>query len=123
MNELEFGLTSWLKKVVATEEHLAGILAFRFGLGEVEEGYVVYLAGSKNYDEDDAEWATYPPDFLASEEIVISEGEVGEWKDMLLSILHFLGVALRKHPFNTSFLGGNMPVYTGFEDGDLYRVK
>ncbi|RZK32991.1 MAG: hypothetical protein EOO57_14185 [Hymenobacter sp.] len=123
MDEIELGLASWLQKIVATEEPLAEIVAFRFGLGEVEEGYTIYLAGSKIYDEADTEWATYPPDFLASEEAVLAESEVGEWKDMLLAALHFLGTALRKAPFATSFLGGDIPVYAGFDDGDLYRIK
>jgi hypothetical protein len=123
MSKLEPELTSWLQKIITTEEPPAGILAFRFGLDEAEEGYVVYLAGSRIYDEADAEWAAYPPDYLASEEVIIAEEEVGEWKDMLLATLHFLGIALRRDPLNSSFLGGNTPVYTGFGDGDLYRIK
>ena len=122
MSELDVELTGWLQKIVATEEPPTGILAFRFGLGEVEGGYVVYLAGSKGYDGADAEWATYPPDYLANEEVIVTE-EVGEWQDMLLAILHFLGIMLRRAPFNTSFLGGDTPIHTGFDDGDLYRIK
>jgi hypothetical protein len=122
MSELKSGLTRWLQKIITTEEPAAGILAFRFGLDEVEEGYLVYLSGSKTYDEADAEWATYPPDYLASEEITVAQ-EIGEWQDMLLAVLHFLGIALRRAPFNSSFLGGETPVYAGFGDGDLYRIK
>jgi hypothetical protein len=123
MSALESGITSWLQKIITTEEPPTGILAFRFGLDEVGEGYVIYLAGSKIYDEDDAEWAAYPPDYLASEEVTVAEEEIGEWKDMLLAALHFLGITLRRAPFNSSFLGGDTPVYTGFGDGDLYRIK
>jgi hypothetical protein len=42
---------------------------------------------------------------------------------MLLAVLHFLGSALRRAPLNRSFLGGETPVYAGFGDGDLYRIK
>jgi hypothetical protein len=122
MSELESGLTSWLQKIIATEEPPAGILAFRFGLDEVEEGYLMYLAGSKIYDDANAEWAAHPPDYLASEEVVIAE-DIGEWQDVLLAVLHFLGIALRLAPCNHSFLGGETPVYAGFGDGDLYRIK
>jgi hypothetical protein len=123
MSELESRLINWLQKIVATEEPPVEILAFRFGLSEVEEGYLVYLAGSKNYAQEEEEWAAYPPDYLASEEILVTESEGGEWQDMLLGVLHFLGTMLRKAPFNASFLGGTIPVYTGFIDGDLYRIK
>ena len=123
MSELEAGLTNWLQKITATEEPPADILAFRLGLDEVEEGYLIYLAGSRIYDEADAEWAAYPPDYLASEEVTVAESEVGEWQNMLLAVLHFLGITLRRAPFSASFLGGNRPVYTGFVDGDLYRIN
>ena len=123
MSEFESELTSWLKKIIATEEPPAEILAFRFGLSEVEGGYLVYLAGSEVYDAADAEWAAYPPSYLASEEVTLAESEVGEWKDMLLAAWHFFGTTLRQAPFTTSFLGNDIPVYTGFVDGDLYRIK
>ena len=123
MNELEAPLTSWLQKIVAAKEPSAGISAFRFGLSEDKKGYMVYLAGAKNSDAADAEWAACPPHYLASKDVLLAKSEVGEWRDVLLAMLHFLGVALRQKPFSASFLGGSTPVYAGFVDGDLYSVN
>jgi hypothetical protein len=123
MIEFETEVEKWLWNIVATEKPSTEIKAFRFGISEVEEGYLLYLAGSKEYDEADNEWAAAPPDYLAEQEIVFSEREIGEWHFMLLQVLRFFGNALRRAPTQLSFLGGDTPVYTGFIDGDLYRLK
>jgi hypothetical protein len=123
MSEFETEIDKWLQHIIATEKPSAEISAFRFSLSEVEEGYLLCLAGSKEHDEADDAWATAPPDYLAEQEIIVSENEVGEWHFMLLQVLHFLGKALRRAPVQLSFLGGDTPVYTGFVDGDLYRLK
>ncbi|GAB3864215.1 hypothetical protein GCM10028824_01480 [Hymenobacter segetis] len=114
---------TWLHEILTSEKPLGGISAYRFGLGEVEEGYVLYLAGSKFYDEEDDEWAANPPEFLAAKELIISGDEEREWYWILLEVIYVLGRVLRKMPVQTSFLGGTIPVYTGFESGDLYRIK
>ncbi|WP_162549955.1 hypothetical protein [Hymenobacter nivis] len=116
-------LENWLHEITKNEKPTEDIVAFRFGLGEVEDGYVLYLAGSKNYDEADDEWAADPPDFLAKEELITPALEEQEWYWVLLKVIYSLGRVLRKSPVNNSFLGNDRPVYVGFEDGDLYRIK
>jgi hypothetical protein len=122
-NAFQVELENWLQEIVVTEKPSQEITAFRFGLGETEEGYVLYLAGSVKHDEADDEWAAYPPGFLVEKELLIPTGEEQEWYWMLLQVIYSLGRVLRKKPLQDSFLGGNTPVYTGFEDGDLYRIK
>ena len=77
-------LENWLGETVINEQPVDEIQAFRFGLGEVEEGYVLYLAGSKNYDEVNDEWAAYPAEFIARQELVISSSESEEWYWVIL---------------------------------------
>jgi len=116
-------LEGWLAEIVKDAKPSEEIAAFRFGLGEVEGGYVLYLAGSVHYDELDDEWASYPPEFLFEKELLISNSEEKEWYWMLLQSIYSLGRALRSSSIQKSFLGRATPVYTGFEDGDLYRIK
>jgi hypothetical protein len=116
-------LESWLREIVTTKKPAKELLAFRIGIDEVEEGYLLYLAGSVNYDEADDEWAAYPPEFIAEKELIIASDEQKEWYWMLLEVIYSLGRVLRKAPLQTSFLGYNTPVYTGFAGGDLYRIK
>ncbi|MGI4741110.1 MAG: hypothetical protein ACRYG7_38580 [Janthinobacterium lividum] len=122
-DDFQVELENWLCEIVTTEKPAKTIAAFRFGLGEIEEGYVLYLAGSENYNEADDEWAAYPPKFLVEKELIISASEEQEWYWMLLQVIYSLGRVLRRSPVQESFLGGEMPVYTGFEDGDLYRIN
>ncbi|GAB3737198.1 hypothetical protein GCM10027594_18050 [Hymenobacter agri] len=120
---LQAELSTWLGEVITTEKLPAEICAFRFGLGEVAEGYVLYLAGSNHHDETDDEWAAYPPEFVAATELVIPAAGDEEWYWVLLDVIYSLGKVLRSAPISSSFLGGHTPVYTGFESGDLYRLK
>jgi hypothetical protein len=122
-NALHAELDTWLSNVILNENPTVEIVAFRVGLGETVEGYVLYLAGSTTYDEADDEWATFPPEFVAKNELHIPNEIEQEWYWILLSVIHSLGRILRKQPANQSFLGGTIPVYTGFESGNLYRIK
>jgi hypothetical protein len=122
-NAFQMELESWLHNVVAEESPAKEILVFRFGLDEVEEGFVLYLAGSVNYDETDDEWAAYPPEFIAEKDLIIAADEQKEWRWMLLEVIYSLGRVLRRNPLQNSFLGDRAPVYTGFVGGDLYRIK
>ena len=114
-------LEDWLHQVLTVEKPAQEISVFRFGLGEVEDGYVIYLAGSEYYDEADDEWAANPPEFIAGQEMILSTQE--EWYWVLLKAIYSLGRILRTDVVNKSFLGDGVPVYIGFESGDLYRLK
>lgn len=122
-NDFRQEVEKWLAEIIQMEKPAESIAAFRFGLDEVQEGYVLYLAGSKSYDEADDEWAAYPPEFIVEKELIIAANEEQEWYWMLLEVIHVLGRVLRTDLTMNSFLGGSTPVYTGFVDGDLYRIK
>ncbi|MGI4835484.1 MAG: hypothetical protein ACRYFK_18685 [Janthinobacterium lividum] len=114
-------LTSWLQEVITTDKPSQPMAAFRFGLTESEEGYVFYLAGSLVYDEADDEWAAELPVFIAEKELLISSEEESEWYWQLLEVIYCLGRVLRTKQVQQSYLS-NTPVYTGFVDGDLFRI-
>ena len=111
-----------MRKVITSEKHSTEIKVFNFGISAVKEGFLVYLAGSKSYNEANEDWASYPPDFLA-EELIVSESEVGEWDELLQEVIDFLTENLDRSSVQESFLGGAIPIYTGFIDGDLHRIK
>jgi hypothetical protein len=48
----------WLTKLSKTEKPDKSIIAYNFGIFETTEGYTVYLIGSKEFEEDDSDWAT-----------------------------------------------------------------
>ena len=118
---LQKDLENWITDILENERP-EGISAFRFGIDEIEEGYLLYLAGSKQYDELDDEWASFPPEFVAEKELIISNDDEKEWYWILLEVIYCLGRVLRKNNLKHSFLGGNIPVHTGFPGGDLFRI-
>ena len=123
MNSIQLRLEEWLQAILLTENPSKEIVAFRFGLSEDEDGYLVYLAGSEKHDEADDEWASYPPDFLAKKEAHVADDEVTDWSELLELMMDFLNTTLKTSQAAASFLGGSTPVHTGFVDGDLHRIK
>ncbi|WP_156176097.1 hypothetical protein [Hymenobacter terrenus] len=59
---------------------------------------------------------------MAEEELVYSD-EVTGWNEVLEVVMDFLKRSLNTSQVEASFLGNNIPVYTGFIDGDLHRIK
>ncbi|GAA4355034.1 hypothetical protein GCM10023185_17520 [Hymenobacter saemangeumensis] len=116
-------LHAWLTETVEHEKPAAGIVAFRFGLTETEESYVLYLAGHTKHDKDNYEWACYEPEFMAETELHFPIKDEQQWEWILLEVIRSLGWGLRTEVIDASFLGGEMPVYTGFVGGDLFRIK
>ncbi|MDX5345607.1 MAG: hypothetical protein LPK19_00025, partial [Hymenobacteraceae bacterium] len=103
------------------------IVAFNFGLFEDEEegGYAMYLLGSKNYDENDDSWASeedYAPEEnyfpLNSDEFFKLDGE--EVQEKVVTIISRF---VRSDAFNNSFLRNAKAITTGFDDGELVRIR
>jgi len=46
-------LENWLLNICDTESPDKSIIGFNFGLFESEDGFTIYLTGSKEFDEDD----------------------------------------------------------------------
>jgi hypothetical protein len=46
-------LQAWLIHLCDTEHPDTSIIAYHFGLFETENGYTIYLIGSKEFDNDD----------------------------------------------------------------------
>ncbi|MBA4054095.1 MAG: hypothetical protein C0490_05225 [Marivirga sp.] len=101
------------------------ILAFNFGLFETTEGYTIYLIGAKEYDEDDEDWATevdFEPDekYLA---INPEETKGLEWNQVLDKAVDVVTKYVQSNDFNGSILKDAKAVTTGFDDGNLTRIK
>ena len=118
---MEIKLASWFDSILALKQPEPSLSAYRFGISETDDGYSIYLADSKIYDEESDDWASVIPDFMV-DELEIQQEEVRQWYFMLIGLLSFLGKELRKPTVQNSFLG-NKPVYVGFNDGDLIRLQ
>ena len=117
-------LREWLADICETESPDSSIVAFNFGLFETEDGYTVYLTGSKEYNDEDPDWATnsdfepvrkyYP---LPSEEF-----RKLAWSDVLNKISLELADFTDTEIFRNSFFSDAKAITTGFDDGDVILI-
>ena len=54
---------NWVTKIIKSELPDSSIIAINFGLFESDKGFQLYLAGFKDYDKDNDDWATGLGDF------------------------------------------------------------
>jgi hypothetical protein len=118
-------LQEWLFKLCDTETPDKSIIAYNFGLFETENGYTIYLIGSKEYDKDDQDWATnndFEPS-LKYYPLPTSEYKNLKWEKVLERIKSQLKDFTKTDKFKNSFFAKAKAITTGFDDGDLIKIK
>lgn len=115
----------WLVKISQTETPEKTIVAYNFGLFETENGYTVYLIGSKEFDKDDSDWALnhdFEPKlkyYPLPEKIYKSL----KWEEVLMKVKSQLIDFKKSFHFKKSFFSKAKAITVGFDDGDLERIK
>ena len=100
------------------------VLAFNFGIYESESGYKIYLVGGFEYDEDDDDWACI--EMPEAEHRYLSfptEMESLLWEDLLKSVADVLRELEKEGRFNTTILKNVKAITTGFDDGELIKIR
>lgn len=118
-------LQDWLFELCDSEKPDKSVIAYNFGLFETEQGYTIYLTGSKEYDKDDPDWATNN-DFEPAQKyypLPTSEYKNVEWDKVLDKIKKQLQDFTNTEKFKNSFFAKAKAITTGFDDGDLIIVK
>lgn len=118
-------IKNWLQDIIQTEKPSTSIVAYNFGIFETERGYTLYLIGSEEFDDDDSDWATNE-DFTPKEKylnLLQEEFRGLEWKQALDKVEKQIRDFLNSEENKGSFLAKAQAVTTGFDDGDLVRVK
>ena len=122
---LEIQFNEWLDKLNKTEQADNSIIAFNFGLFETHEGFTMYLIGSETFDPDDDDWAVNvdfePKDkYLTFEKSLI---KTKEWKEIQKISTKLITDYVNSEKFKESILKNATAITTGFDDGDLTRIK
>lgn len=115
----------WLKNIAAVESLSDDIVAVNIGMFETENGYGVYMCGSKEYDEEDDDWAC-DADYEPGEKYLILEGKGFEsmaWETLLNQMVLSLKEILKCGDESVRRFFGNRVLTTGFDEGNLIRVK
>ena len=98
------------------------IVAFNFGLFESEEGYYIYLIGSKSYDESDDDWAC-DVDFEPNKKylkLTVGNKQNENWEKLLYEVKDIISQYISSSPHLDLFQ--NKIITIGFDDGILIRI-
>lgn len=112
----------WLNLIIQHERPGEDIIAYYFGIFEGTEGYEVYLVGSKGFDEDDDDWACNN-DFEPANKYFSLKQPGADWEQILEDVKKNIETFTRQDSFKNSFLDKAEAIATGFDEGDLYRIK
>lgn len=115
----------WVAKINENEKIDNSIIAFNFGLFESEEGFTMYLNGSKIFDKDDDDWAanmdfepkqkyfSFGMDFLKDK----------DWQNILKYSEYLVQTYIASELFKTSIFAQAKGIAVGFDDGNLTIIK
>ena len=89
---MEEEIRHWIQQINDETILPSDIVAFNFGLFESEEGYCIYLTGSKFYDESDDDWAC-DIDFEPNRKyLMLASGSIQNmnWKQILYKVKNII---------------------------------
>ena len=112
----------WLDQILKTEKPNADIQAYYFGILETEDGYETYLVGSEEFDEEDEDWACNTDFEPKYKYLTIGQNGV-DWELILADVKKNIENYIQSPNFKNSFLEKAKAIATGFDGGDLFRIK
>jgi len=117
---------NWIFKIIKSESPDSSIIAINFGIFESEKGFQLYLAGFKDYDKDNDDWATGLGDFSPNDKyfkLPDNDFEGLKWDSAQIKVVDLIRGFLTTDLYKGSFLEKVIAITTGFDDGDLMRIK
>ena len=109
---MEEEIRHWIQQINDETILPSDIVAFNFGLFESEEGYCIYLTGSKFYDESDDDWACDEV-FTTRDQPFVIECE-SDWE-----LVETFFISLVNEYLSSGKLKEYQAIGIGFVDGDL----
>ncbi|MDR6238768.1 hypothetical protein [Aureibacter tunicatorum] len=118
-------ILNWLNNIDSkTTGSFKNDIAFNFGIFESEDGYMLYLAGSTEYDDDDDDWACLDmPENPSLYFEIPTNHQNTTWEDILELVCEALSTLEKSHHFNNTFLEKAEAITTGFDSGDLIAIR
>lgn len=123
MQEFEHEFIQWLRRICAGETPASSVVAFNVGLFETEDGYSAYMIGAEQYDEGESDWACDEV-FTPNERYFAFSGDAfAGWEEVVEVAKSAIRAFLASPEGRASYLARAQAVTTGFDDGDLVRVR
>lgn len=100
------------------------VIAFNIGIYESENGFELYLVGGFEYDEYDDDWACIEmPDERHRYMTLPTELSKLGWEDVLKNVANSLNELEKEGKFKTTILKNAEAITTGFDDGELVKIR
>jgi hypothetical protein len=113
----------WITQIIKEEKPSEKIKGYFFGIFETEnKGYMMYLSGSKEFDEDDENWACNNDFEPQSKYLSLPQYKGLSWEKVLSNVECILTDFVKTEMFKNSFLAKAKGIATGFDDGILYSI-
>jgi hypothetical protein len=116
----------WVETLIQNENPSAEIIAINFGIFESEKGYKLYLGGFKEYDENNDDWAVGLGDFSPCEKYFTlpkRDFKKLNWDEVQENVAELIRNYMNKESYKDSFLDKATAITTGFDEGDLLKIK
>lgn len=117
---MESRIKHWLESLKRSEIIPEQIIAINFGIIEEEEEYKICLTGSDQYSKEDDTWAQCVR--YQSQNKALGLGRNSK-KYHLMEVLNKVKNALMQEFGRPGLFDKVSVVTTGFEEGDLYRIR
>jgi hypothetical protein len=117
---------NWILDIIKKETPDSSIIAINFGIFESDMGYQLYLAGFKDYDKDNDDWATGLGDFSPDDKyfkLPDNDFKGLKWDSVLTKVTDLIKGFISMDSCKGTFLANAIAITTGFDDGDLIRIK
>lgn len=123
---LKNNIFNWLKKIEENDGLPSdSITAFNFGLfRNSSNGYTMYLIGASNYSEENDDWACVEPPSDSCFYLVLHKRfDAKTWEEILIVVVETLKEMETNQALNSTFLKNAKVITTGFDDGDLIKIR
>ena len=123
--EMKIEILDWLNNI----ENIDGmppvdIIAFNLGLFQSDQGYMMYIVGAFEYTEDDDDWACIEPPKKSNRYLKLTqELQSLSWESILDFIKNALYELESERSFDNTILKHATAITTGFDDGELIKIR
>jgi len=116
----------WVKSIIVNESPGPKIIVYNFGIFQSKNGYKLYLAGFESYEIENDDWAVGLGDFIPENnyfDLPDKEFTDLDWESVQKRVIELITNLKSTNEFGSSFLNDSRAITTGFDDGDLIRIK
>ncbi|HRE79187.1 MAG TPA: hypothetical protein PLL09_15325 [Flavobacterium sp.] len=122
---IEQAFAEWIDQINENETVNNSIIGFNFGLFETTKGFEMYLIGSKKFEIDDEDWASYV-DFEPKQKYFQFGKEFSadkDWQAIQQLSEKLVRSYVGSEKFKTSLFANAKGITTGFDDGNLTVIN